>query len=290
MNIDITQQRSESVFSLSPHFAANRFAAYFKLFSATNYRNFLLSAASIIIISFLFFIFNFYTSAHAYYQSDTITDYIWHSECSLMTFILAVLMMVGGSRCFNAISSRQDRASLLEIPASHIEKFLTWICFYLPILIATSLFCFYIADIMRVVWVKVFTDYGSYAKVIPFSNVLALTTKVSSRPEKVFEIVSTYCNLLLLNAIFTLGSSLFTRLAFIKTIFSLSVIGLLLIIAAYLGYNVFISGHYVQTIFDPSISETSTTLVYAGSTILISLYLYYISYMRLKESEIVTGW
>ncbi|MDE6811168.1 MAG: hypothetical protein K2J15_02330 [Muribaculaceae bacterium] len=207
-----------------------------------------------------------------------------------MSFLLIVIAMVGGSRCFDIISSRSDRASTLEIPASHLEKFLTWLIITLPILIIVSLCCFYLADIMRVLWINAFTEYGEFAKVIPFSNLLALSTDITSDSNDVFDIVFIYANVLILNSIFTLGSSLFSRLSFIKTLFFLFIITLLLTITAFIGFTTFFHGAKTHATFDLSVYNYASSVIYLTFSIIISSFLYYISFMRLKESEIITRW
>lgn len=293
MNTTISIPEVKSVATDAVHFAPGRFSAYFRLYSFINLRQFLLTLSSIFIITFLFFILNFYTNSAYQYGSNPPSpdfDFAWRAECSMMTFIITVVAMLAGGRIFELISSRSRRIGTLEIPATQLEKFLTWMCVYLPIIIVASLFCFWFADMARVLWIKSFTSYGDYAHIIPLKNVLALTMALSDGGKTLFDITFTYSNIVCLHSIFTLGGILFTRLSFLKTLFSLFIISTLMGVMALVGYHLFFPGGETGVRIDPDINDISTSVIYNSITLAVALYLYILSFLRLKETEIIDRW
>lgn len=293
MNISI----HDSVFSESSLFSPARMNAYIRYYFAANSRKFLLILGEIFVVTFIFFLFNTYASGinrYIYLKETGITgagsgDVIWNSECQIISFLIVVMLMISGSMMYGAISSRRDRLCTLQIPASQFEKFLTWLIVCLPITVIACWISFWAADICRVLWVKAFTDYGEYARIIPFTDILALSASPVDSPESTLALVLNLSMAIVLNSIFALGGILFHRLSFIKTLLCLFIFTGLSSLMTYFGITIFFDGHSSAS-NDLSTRLYSTSVILASVSIAISAFFYWLSYARLKEEEIVNRW
>ncbi|MDE6236118.1 MAG: hypothetical protein K2M56_10255 [Muribaculaceae bacterium] len=282
-----------SVYSeASPTFSPARCLAYARLYLNANRKLLLLTLSQIFMVSFIFFIFNFYvsgTSIYSYGDMSVTNDFLWRSETSIMVFLFMVIMMISGSMMYGAVSAKRDRLYSLQIPASQFEKFLTWLIIYLPLTLVSCWVCFYAADVLRVIWIKLFTPFGDFARVIPLKHVLSFETGAINNPESTFSVVTIFSFGLLLNSIFALGGIFFHRLSFLKTLICGFILFMICMLMFYLGITVFFDGH-MESANEISTRQYSLSVLFASVMTAISAFCYWLSYKRLKEEEIITRW
>lgn len=282
-----------------------RLIKYARIFLAENGRILLLQLGGMFIITFLFFIANLYLTGISFYSQASLTihpsqlpeykDFMWSTECGVMTFFLGVFSILAGSSMFASMSTKHSRQATILTPASQFEKFLTWFVVYLPVCIIAGLVCFYVADILRVCWAKWFTDFGEFARVIPLSDVICLTTEPlrdngAFNHSTLFSISLSYSVYIILNGLFALGSIFFHRISLIKSAVLYFVIFQICGILSFVGTLVFFdNGNFTLRDF---ISESTfaTSVTCWIITLIIAVILYGLSYMRMKESEIISRW
>ncbi|MDE6271435.1 MAG: hypothetical protein K2M31_00310 [Muribaculaceae bacterium] len=272
---------------------------YPKLFLATNARKLLMMLGITYILTTLLLIFNLYATERYFYEQqnpgpdpiNATRDLLWSSECDIMTFIAFVVIIISGSMMFGALSDRRSRLNTLEVPASHTVKFFTWFAVYLPVAIIAMWISFYAAQITRVCWTQLFTDFGSYAHIIPFHRVMLLEGGFVLEPSDIYDAMTTYGAMIFINSVFALGSVIFPRLSFLKTAISCSIISTMIGVAALLGHLVFF-GLHANT--DPrfAIFDTFPQREYIITAVMLfgALCCYLLSYYRFKQTEIINRW
>lgn len=304
--ITLSQIRLDSVACDARRISFRRLGAYARAFLADNSRKLLLTAAVMFISIFIFFIFNLYTNAIPQYTMalempggaqflSTQGDLAWHAECEMMCFLTAVFAAIAGSMMFNAVSSRGPRLTTIEIPASQLEKFIVWFVCYLPCFFITIWLSFYLADVLRVAWTKCFTDFGSFAHVIPIPGVFALDTLEKTAEgvlgnERIFSITLSFCFFLTTHALFSLGSVFYPRLAFLKTAATLFVVSNVLGLMSFLGVRTFFGGSDYMARPDLDSADLFTSMIAIAVTVVFATLLYWIAYRRYKESEVIYRW
>lgn len=300
-----------NVLTMSNAFSFKRFVSYFNLYITANRRRLLLSAVQIFIFTFILILLFLYTqgiNSYEEYQSqrldqplDMSTDYeyefatlqvtdpFWTMEIPGMVFLSFIFMMFSGSWMFRSMIDKKDRLNTIEIPATQGEKILVWWCLSLPVALITLLVGFWLADLIRVLWVKVFTPYGNFAHPLPVVNILKLSLPALDNADAPGLTGSWACViyslLAITNALFALGSILFHRMNFLKTM-----------IAGFLLFGVFsvlfIIGRisFFGNIDLITIKETINLSIFGGSIFAIAFLIYLFTYFRLKEEDIINKW
>lgn len=288
-----------AIYSSSNIFSLRRFKSYFVFYLAANKRKLLLGAALILIISFLFSLMllynggmNSYAYAETYYGYEPDFDPFWRFSDGMTIVLSFIFIALSGSMLFGSMSSKKRRLNTIELPASQLEKFLTWWIIYLPLTMVVAMACFWLVDVFRVVWVKVFTHYGHQAHLLPLGNLLSFSYPGEFVGEETPGkwAMMFYSLLILCNSLFALGSALFHKLSFIKT----ALAGFILMIVfstlfalgrrAYMGVD---SSRYVDR-FDITVADDSY-LVFSF-VMLIGIAIYFLAYTRYREDEIIVRW
>lgn len=302
MQATLSTITTRSIASGAHSFSMARFLAYFKLFISSNSRKLLLSCAMIFIATFALDVFAIYTSGYYLYGSIMESpafrlagfDPMWTSMTDYLTFLFIVFATIAGSRMYNAVSSRRERLETMEIPASQLEKFLTWWIVYVPMFLIVTFLCFYLAEIVRVLWIKAFTDFSSMAHIMPLKNMLTLKCYAPDAMETytnndIFTIAMCFYSAMILNSIFAAGSAFFPRLSYLKTVGMLFIIFVIITILSNIGFHVFFDGDFrPSTIADTD--NISTTVYFGIFTLIASAYFYWLSYRRYREMEVIDRW
>lgn len=288
-------------------FSAKRWKRYVRLYLTENGRQLLLLLGVMLIATIIFLIFGIYSSflsEYAYLSETGMLDSLhdkdlaWNVECQIMAFTIGVFSMIAGTLMFKSFSTKASRHSVLLIPASAFEKFITWLIIYLPLFIIASWACFFIGDLVRVIWTKLFTDYGALAKMIPLSDILSLHAQPFAYSyeietpfaETFFDITLTYCFLVTIHACYALGSSFFHKMAFLKTSIAGFVISVVLSLTSFFGTKVFFPGDNFVGVNPEEGITTATSIWCMSITFIICTGFYILSYYRMKESEIIDRW
>lgn len=272
---------------------------YPKLFLVTNARKLLMMLGITYIFTTILLVFNLYATERYFYEErhpvnsllDSTRDLLWSSECEIMTFIAFVVTIIAGSMMFGALTDRRSRLNTLEVPASQRDKFLTWFIVYLPLNIVSLWICFYLAQITRVCWTLLFTDFGSYAHIIPFHRVILLQGDFILHLSDLYEVLPTYGVMIFINSLFALGGVFFPKLSFLKTAIFSSIISSILGLAALLGHFTFFglnANTEVRFQFLNSFQERDYMIT--GCLLFGALCCYLLSYYRFKQTEIIDRW
>ena len=293
----ITLQRSR--------FDGERFRSYFSFYFYSNRRRLLLGASQILIFSFLLTLFFFYTGGERGYQimmnpdfgyydsSERIdvnsTDPFWGLESGLMIALSMLFMAFSGSWMFSAMSNKKNRLSVIEIPASQFEKFLTWWIIYLPMALLAMLACFWLTDLLRVIWIKIFSPYGNFAHLMPIKNILALDP-INSAKDSLGISGVIYGMVISINALFALGSILFHKLSFLKTVAACFILLVVFTILYVLGLNTFFDGSVAGLSGRLDWDETQANVILGCVGAAFSIAVYWLCYARLKEEDIINRW
>ena len=293
--------------SSSNCFNSSRFRSYFSYYFTSSRRKLLLGASQILIFSFIFTLFFFYTSGESDYRFllhpdpglmgsssnlaafDPDFDPFWSYESGLMLVLSMLFMAFAGSWMFNALASGKKRLCEIEIPASQLEKFLTWWIIYLPLALLAMLVCFWLTDILRVIWIKLFTPYGSFAHLIPIKYILGL-----HRPYELNDGADIagiiYGMIISINALFALGSILFHKLSFIKTVAFGFVLMAVLTIIYLVGLQTFHNGNSYDLTGRLDWQPSEVNLFFACAGAVFSLAVYWLCYARFKEEDLINRW
>ncbi len=300
MNNTITNAPSGA----SGFFSTARFAAYFRLYLSGSRRKLLLAVGQIFIVTFIFMIFCYYTGSKSQYEfmaSQKLAsgpDPMW-SVCNQIMLCFGVIFAAfAGSWMYSTVSSKKTRLTTFEIPASQFEKFLTWWLIYVPVFIAVILVCFFLADALRVLWIMVSSDYGQYAHLMPLKNLVTFTdpaitdsfASVTSSYRVELTSIMIYGIILVVNALFSLGSIYLNKLSFLKTMVILFICMVIQSILTSLGYNFFFSGSTYEITSRFSEKDLSTVIFTCATIVIICSYIYWLGYARYKETEIVNRW
>lgn len=286
-----------SVMNAGNGFSLRRVATYASLYVTANKRKVLLGALQVFIFSFLFIIFFLYTGDPYDYRglrSRSVKpgiDPFWNDESVIMIILGFVFMAFAGSWMFSSMTGRKERLNTMEVPALQSEKFLLWWCLYLPISLLVILASFWFADLLRVVWVKAFTPYGSEAHLIPLKyivNFRELNTFYSSEENHATTFFM-YSLLVCCNALFALGSIFFHKLNFLKTVISGFVLMAIFSLMFVLGRSVFYGTDYSLTErFNVDMPQSG--YVGGGIIFLIAACIYVFAYFRYNDEEIINRW
>lgn len=298
METDILTRQTASAASSSEKFSIRRLTAYFELYILSNSKKLLLSCIMMFAVTFVMQILIYYMSINDIYEAATQMkadsmeyDPMWSANTKLMTFLLIGFSILAGSKMFSAISSRSERHSTLQLPASQLEKFLTWLTIYLPLFLITLFACFYIAEICRVLWIAAFTDYARNAHIMPLKFLLTLTSydpqsTITYSGDDTLLIAFTFCGAVVNNAVYALGSVLFPKLSLLKTFGIYTALIIIYGTMASLGIETFLANGGSSRID----SGTDAIIIVVGISAAICIYLYRIAYARYKESEIINRW
>lgn len=281
-------------------FSPARFAAYFRLYVLANKRKLLLAVAQMIIITFIFYLFCFYMggeSSYAQVVAGNMKNYdpMWSVGHEIRITLAFVFAALSGSWMYSAVVSKRTRLMTFEIPASQLEKFLTWWLIYVPIFLVMMLVCFYLADVLRVVWIKIGSDYGSYAHILPLKNLITFTYAMpyGQSPDKL-EVAQSLCSAFTLiigiNSLFSLGSIFFSRLNFLKTMGSLFVLLIVFSLLSNFGFNLFYGSDTYNVTSRFSNGGMTAIVQFSCGVAAICAYIYWLGYARFKDTEIVNRW
>lgn len=281
----------QSIATISPQrFDMKRFGAYFRLYVFTYRRKLLLFTSAMLIISLVLMMLTYYMGGSEYYDMMAKMrmpkgyDPMWPTNMQFFIILAVFFSATAGSYMYKLPSSKNTRLGTLTLPASQFEKFLTWWLIYLPLALAAMFVSFYLADVIRVVWLKLFTANGNYAVIISPGAMLTFTVEEGAKGNG-SSVPTAYGILVALNAFFAIGSIFFTRQSFLKTMG----VGFLLLIFFGIIFSLGVKTFYTPgTRFNgPLFSSTALYWVITG---LICIYLYWLSYARYKELEIVDRW
>lgn len=184
------------------------------------------------------------------------------------------------STSFRQLSTPTDALSLLTIPASHFEKFLIRWLVAVPMFLLVMLVSLWIADTTRLTYS--FLCYGVELQSIPWSKIIANSVATDYRLDNNIHWTLFYFTM---QSFFLLGSVIWRRNAFIKTVVAQGVISTACGLCAYWILDTFLPENPT---FDLPAYLNEKCLDYVMIFSIIANYA--LTYFRLRESEIINRW
>lgn len=282
-------------------FSARRFGSYFQLYLTTNKRMLLLGAGAALILPFIFILITYYTDGSDFYDFDRgfIPGYdrFWRQESTIFSLFVYFFMIVSGAWMFQAMRGKRERLGVIELPASQLEKFLAWWVICVPVSLLVTLLGVWIADIMRVGYMHLFTTHGSDVHFYPIKDILCLPLNPRHPLDDVYAsyesdgviVLIYYSTMIAANSLFALGSILFHKLSFLKTIGALFAMWIVYIFIFIAGEDALLGTDYSATSrFD--MDSDGGFYVLSGISWALAIFFYWLSYARMKEDDIINRW
>jgi len=277
----------------SSTFNSTRFRKYFSCYTATNAKRLSLYATTILIVWILVCILPPITTLFSAYSYHLSYDPIWETERIWACFLLVLFTGLSGSMLYSALNVRSARIGVLTAPASSFEKFLSWFIIYFFGMIVVFFASAFIADLIRVGIVKIFAAAPETAAPIPFSKIIAMSTSTplgQYDANEALGLIVFYGFTLFNFAVFTLGSILFAKNSFMKTIGCIMVINFVLSYITYASFRIFLKSSFEpRPLFDitPSVSFNLCATAFC---LLLFSFTIWLSYRRFKEADIIDRW
>ncbi len=229
-----------------------------------------------------------YSSYLDYIDTDSYNpDREIHNEIAFGVGMLFLFGTIAASMVAGNMSSKPSRLSVLMLPATTFEKFILRLTLFLPVFVILFIASFYLADFLRFLMMKCLLT-GQPGHEVELFN---LSYLVGNDPDDIKVIYLICCAVIVTWSFFTLGSSLWERNAYLKTLFALG-----LIYIAYLLIGISVSEWF--TYIGPSggfiISQVKEGefIIYAFYTLSVTAAIinYTLSFFRFRESEIINRW
>lgn len=273
------------------HFSAGRFCQVLKLYLRENARRFTLSVLTMFGCILVIFIL---LSLQSYYSEYNVPgdDWLWEQEASFSIPLLMVFSALSGTMMFSDFAGKSSRLNMLTLPALQSEKFLARFIVHVPLFIAVFFALVWVADIIRLLFVRSFlTKVTGFTGVLPADVLLSFSiyptdpvTNTATTSQAACGIVAVYFMILLIGALYALGAVIFSKQAFIKSSVAYFIIGIVCVTAGIISGVIF----DVKDIDFPDWMRNAANIGAIFATVILLLYL--LIYARMRESEIVNRW
>ena len=203
-------------------------------------------------------------------------------EVFMFVFMFGIISTIAGSLTFSNMKTKESRIATLMLPAAPFYKFFVRWLAVVPGLFLILILGFYLGDYVRIFVNWIMSDGhmpDSYGKVTDIWGILSIETG-STGYLILTLILSGY---FFSQAIYILGSILWPKLSYIKTLF---ILWALQMIAGTAGmtFNHFVKPPYSLPF---SIDVESFLWGVAGLIIILTVCLYALTYIRFKHSQVV---
>lgn len=213
------------------------------------------------------------------------------SEETLITFIscFPIALIICSSFFFESMQSKQKKIATLMAPATYLEKFLTRFAIYIILPIFVFIAGCIIAESIRFITFFIFYPSG---EIINFMDYQSLIENLKSEKIAFFYAITLYVlSSIAAASIYILGSSIWPKLALLKTMAAQCIISFITLISTIIaGISGALKGSADAIDNILSSLDWSTTsylwLIYAF-LIIFSITNMVIAYFRFKESEII---
>ncbi len=270
-------------------FDSKRFGAYFRCHCATNAKRFSLYAAIILLTWTLICVIPPSLNLFAAYSYPLPYDPWWATESIWMAILLFLYSALAASQMYSALGKPSARVGVLTLPASNLEKFTTWaIVYFIGFLIVFAVSAI-IADFVRVGIVKAFAACPETARPIPLTYLFGFQAKAPLDNNDLCGITITYGFILLTFSVFSLGSILFAKNSFIKTLCAVFALNIATSYIMWLSFKTFFVGESFEPRFDMT-ATASTPWIFLATLAAISAFFLWLGYRRFTEADNVDRW
>lgn len=208
----------------------------------------------------------------------------------LYTFGIIGCACIAGSLMFGDISSKENITRVLMTPALPLEKYIArWILF-VPIFFTLFYVCGYLGDFIRYLICDIFHNVNNfYFEDNELRNLFTIDKGNNYGRSPFFTTIIALC----LQSVFILGSSLWNKNAFRKTLIACFCIWILFLLSS-TGIDLFFS-KFIQRVHCTTPEEIEAMQrqgVYTTGIIcaVITMFFWVLSYFRFKETEIINRW
>lgn len=196
-------------------------------------------------------------------------------EIILFLFMGAIIIIIGASLAFSNMKTKEDRINTLMIPAPMSQKFIIRWLATVPMLLLIVLVASLLGD-----WARVVTSSINGKDTVNLITYIGNCYSIEEEVNKVF-ICAAVTALLCQQAIYFLGSILWPKLSFIKTLAAIQILQFLLAILFFCvrwGFS-FSSDWNIGV-------DGLTWIVYTFDLLFCSI-IYWLAYVRFKRSQVI---
>lgn len=278
-------------------FSPRRFGLYIKQYAGENWKKLLQMAASIFgMFILLTTIIPFLKGSYSY-PSDI--DKMWDFETTIFWCLLFVMAAATAASMFFNMDSKSKRISLLTLPASNLEKFLTVFLFSIIGFYIVFFAAVIVADYARVLTAPIYAVPGAEIAHMPMKYFFTFGNldgglqipKHSVEQVAALQMVA-FSSLIILQAFYALAASIWPKNAKIRG----TLAGICIIIGMNLMFYIsmkicFPYDHFMpkKPHFENLDFNTFITINYIVA-IAITIGTYLLTYKRFKESESIERW
>lgn len=216
-------------------------------------------------------------------------DPIWVFELIAFGWAIVIMGLLSASFLMERMKTKTNRIATLMIPATMFEKFFSrWLIFTFGFLIA-FLIAFKLADWTRVlVYMVSYPELKEIIASVPLSEIVGHGNwTIFSDGETFLLGVSIY---FFAQSLFVLGSSIWPKNAFVKTLSAIIVIAIVYVSVGAILVKVLMEASGRSGGVNGSISDETITLISTIAFFTLALFNWVVAYFRFKESEIINRW
>ncbi len=277
-------------------FSPRRFGLYIKQYTGQNWKKLLQMAGSI--FGFLLIITTLVPLMNGTYSYSSSHDAFWNKEANIFIIVLYVMVAVTAATMFFNMESKSKRISLLTLPASNLEKFLTTFLFSIVGIYIVYFIAMVVADYARVLIAPVYAAPGAEIAPLPLKYIFTfgkidanLELPAHSREFVAGMQMFVFTSLIILQAFYALAATIWPKNGRLRgTLAGICIIiGMNLIV--YFSMKIFFPlGNIMPRRFDPEFDlNTFITISYIVA-IAITIGTYLLAYKRFKETESIERW
>lgn len=273
-------------------FSASRFVSLCRKEMVESWRANLLRVVMMYGILAIAFVWNGYFQ-YLYPESllrrKELVDPIWAFELIGFGWAVVIMGLLSASFIMERMKTKTNRISALMIPATMFEKFFSrWLIFTFGFLIA-FLIAFKLADWTRVlVYTVSYPELKEIIASVPLSQIVGPGNWTIFSDNETFLLgISIY---LFAQSLFVLGSSIWPKNAFVKTLSAIIVIAIVYVSVGALLVKILMEAQGRSGGVNASISDETMVLISTIAFFALALFNWIVAYSRFKESEIINRW
>lgn len=271
-------------------FDYKRFSMFFKRFIGENGRRLLLAAIGMTVAMIIINLLELLVLRWQIITSTSLPrEFGWSVNVSIFSFLLPFFATISGSLMFSSMDTRGKRLTEIEVPASQFEKYLTFLIIYLPCFIIISFISFYIGESVRVIILKCFTSVGKEIQILTPGRLLSFNANGSMDKSDILQSISIYGTVISGQSLYALGSIVFHRYSYLKTLCALFVIQTVTVIVCWCSMMLFFPHGNTELRFN-DMDYSSLGWMLAIIFLVVSVGLQWLAYARFKESEYISRW
>lgn len=216
-------------------------------------------------------------------------DPIWLFELIAFGWAVVIMGLLSASFIMERMKTKTNRIAMLMIPATMFEKFFSrWLIFTFGFLVA-FLIAFKLADWTRVlVYMVSYPELKEIIASVPLSQIVGPGNWTIFSDNETFLLgISIY---LFAQSLFVLGSSIWPKNAFVKTLSAIIVIAIIYVSVGAMLTKVLIESRGGYSGINERISDETMMLISTIAFFALALFNWVVAYFRFKESEIINRW